>query len=109
MQAASLAALNAYRADAYLSSARIVLIRLFQTSYNLEQFTEAMKWCNEAKHRFPRDPFAVECRLLLYMARYGTADPDSAWTYAEQYARLWPDKARDRARKKAEDVGKAIS
>jgi hypothetical protein len=56
IQAANAAALSAYNADAYLALAKQILKRLFSTSHDLEQFPEALKWCNEGKRRFPPTP-----------------------------------------------------
>jgi len=102
LQKANVAAYNAYKADAYLSSAKSVLSRLYTTYYNLESFPEAMQWCDEGHRRFPREPFFVECRLSMYLTRYKKPDVDSAWAYAKQYAELFPDTARVVPRKKAE-------
>jgi serine/threonine-protein kinase len=102
LQLANVAAYNAYRADAYLSSAKTVMTRLFTTSYNLESFPEAMQWCNEAHRRFPLEPFFVECRLMMYLSKYSAPDVDSAWAYSRQYAAMFPEKARDMGRRKAE-------
>jgi TolB-like protein len=102
LQLANVAAYNAYRADAYLSSAKTVMTRLFTTSYNLESFPEAMQWCNEARHRFPREPFFVECRLMMYLSKYSAPDVDSAWAYAHQYAAMFPEPSRDMAWRKGE-------
>lgn len=82
LQAVIGAALKAYEADAYMSSTRSILSRLFLASYNLEQFPEAMKWLNEYRARFPNDPFYMEGRLLMYRTRITPADVDSAWVYA---------------------------
>ena len=101
LQKANSAALNAYHADAYLSSARTVLTRLFSTYYNLESFPEAMQWCDEGHRRFPREPFFIECRLMMYLTKYKQPDADSAWAYAKQYAALYPDSARVVPGKKA--------
>ncbi|MDB4899745.1 MAG: protein kinase, partial [Gemmatimonadetes bacterium] len=102
LQLANAAAYNAYKADAYLSSAKTVMTRLFTTSYNLESFPEAMQWCDEARRRFPLEPFFVECRLMMYLSKYSAPDVDSAWTYAMRYATMFPEKHRDIARRKAE-------
>jgi serine/threonine-protein kinase len=102
LQKANVAAYNAYKADAYLSSAKAVMSRLYTTYYNLESFPEAMQWCDEGHRRFPREPFFVECRLSMYLTRYKQPDVDSAWAYAKQYAELYPDSARVVPRKKAE-------
>jgi TolB-like protein len=102
LQKANVAAYNAYKADAYLSSARSVMTRLFDTYYNLESFPEAMQWCDEGHRRFPRAPNLVECRLMMYLTKFKQPDADSAWAYARQYAELFPDSARVVPRKKAE-------
>ncbi len=101
LQRANAAAFNAYKADAYLSSAKTILTRLFSTSYNLESFPEAMQWCNEGQRRFPREPYFVQCRLMMYLSKYSAPDVDSAWSYAAQYAALFPETARPLQRKKA--------
>jgi len=90
LQASNIAALNAYRADAYLSSANAVLRRLFWTSHDLEQFPEALKWCDEWHRRFPRDPQTTECRLWIYTTPLAKPDVDSAWTYYARYLSLAP-------------------
>ena len=102
LQKANVAAFNAYKADAYLSSAKTILTRLFSTSYNLESFPEAMQWCDEGSRRFPREPYFVQCRLMMYLSKYKQPDVDSAWSYARQYAALYPDSAHAVPHKKAE-------
>jgi hypothetical protein len=102
LQKANVAAFNAYHADAYLSSARTILTRLFSTYYNLESFPEAMQWCDEGSRRFPREPYFVQCRLMMYLSKYKQPDVDSAWAYSRQYAALYPDSSRVVPRKKAE-------
>jgi eukaryotic-like serine/threonine-protein kinase len=99
IQAANIDALNAYRADAYLSSARRILIRLFWTSHDLEQFPEAMRWCNEGRRRYPTDPFINSCRLWMYTTRLAKPDVDSAWIYKKQYIALSPEADRANADK----------
>jgi len=110
IQAANNAALNAYRADAYLSSAKLILTRLFWTSHDLEQFPEALKWCNEAHRRFPSDPDFVACRLWMYTTRLATPDVDSAWAYRARYVALSPESKRPYAQKFADVlVGGALA
>ncbi|HUR92886.1 MAG TPA: serine/threonine-protein kinase [Gemmatimonadaceae bacterium] len=101
IQAASVAALNAYRADAYLSSAKLILTRLFWTSHDLEQFPEALKWCNEGRRRFPQDPFFTACRLWMYTTRLERPDLDSAWAYRGRYVALTPENASDPTQRRA--------
>ena len=94
IQAANTAALNAYRADAYLSSARQVLKRLWSTSHDLEQYPEALKWCNEGRRRFPTDPDFTSCRLWMYTTRLERPDIDSVWSYRNRYVALLPAQQR---------------
>lgn len=94
IQAANSAALNAYRADAYLSSAKPILKRLFWTSHDLEQFPEALQWCTEGRRRFPTDPDFTSCRLWMYTTRYERPDIDSAWAYRERFIAVTPEKRR---------------
>ena len=77
--AALLAARKAYEQDAYLAVAADVLSRLFVGSYDLEQFTQAQRWCLEGNRRFPRDYRFVECRVLLMTTDVATPDAAEAW------------------------------
>jgi serine/threonine-protein kinase len=79
---ANLAARRAYEADAYLASAREVLWRLYATSYDLEQFTDAIHWCDELARRYPRDPLQARCRLWLFTAHVREPDVGEAWRLA---------------------------
>jgi len=99
IQSANIAAVNAFRADAYLSSARRILIRLFGTSYDLEQYPEALKWCNEGRRRYPTDAFINPCRLWMYTTPLAKPDVDSAWIYKKQYVALAPADGRVNADK----------
>jgi hypothetical protein len=99
IQAANSAALNAYNADAYLSSAKLIMMRLFWTSHDLEQFPEALKWCMEGRRRFPADPDFTACRLWMYTTRYEKPDIDTAWAYRDRYMALTSEKKRAYAQK----------
>jgi len=99
IQAANTAALNAFRADAYLSSAKLILKRLFWTSHDLEQFPEALKYCDEGRRRYPTDPEFTACRLWMYTTRYERPNVDSAWGYRERFVALTPEKRRAYAQK----------
>jgi serine/threonine-protein kinase len=94
IQAANAAALAAYRADAYLSLAPQILRRLLSTSHDLEQYPEALKWCDEGRRRFPLDPDFTECRLLMYTTSFQKPDIDSVWIYRKRYVALRPAKDR---------------
>jgi serine/threonine-protein kinase len=87
---ANLAARRAYEADAYLASAREVLWRLYATSYDLEQFTDAIHWCNELTRRYPRDPLFARCGLWLFTTSAREPDVDEAWRLASVIDSLAP-------------------
>src|SRR5256885_6303782 len=46
---------RSYEEDAYLTVANDVLWRLFIGSYDLQQFGQANRWCQEGGERFPAD------------------------------------------------------
>jgi serine/threonine-protein kinase len=110
IQAANLAARNAYQADAYLSSANEIINRLFWTSHDLESFPEALKWCDEGHRRFPADPFYTECRLWMYTTPLQQPNLDSVWTYEQRYIAMFAPKMRPYKTKFAEVlVGGALA
>jgi len=77
--AALLAARKAYEQDAYLGTAAEILSRLFLGSYDLEQFTQAERWCAEGVRRFPRDYRFTDCRLLLLTTDNARPDVNEGW------------------------------
>jgi eukaryotic-like serine/threonine-protein kinase len=77
--AAVLAARRAYEQDAYLSVARDVLYRLSVGSLDLEQFSQAQRWCDEETRRFPNDYRAGRCQLLLMTTPAREPDVSRAW------------------------------
>jgi serine/threonine-protein kinase len=93
-QDVSLAATNAqraYQADAYLRNADFILFRLFWTNYDLQNFPEATKWCNDAFQRFPADPRFTACQLWLMLAP-SNPNPSitEAWRLSRQLDSLVP-------------------
>jgi len=88
--AAVLAARKAYEEDAYLAIASDVLARLFFGSYDLEQFTQARRWCLEGERRFPGDFRFAECRLWLMTAPDAQPDLTVAWRLLAQIDSLTP-------------------
>jgi serine/threonine-protein kinase len=88
--AALLAARKAYEQDAYLTGAPDILSRLFFGSYDLEQFTQAQRWCLEGERRFPRDYRFAECRLVLMTTDVTPADPAEAWRFLAQIDSITP-------------------
>ena len=89
--AAVLAARRAYEQDAYLSVARDVLSRLFIGSLDLEQFSQAERWCNEATRRFPRDYRSAQCQLLLMATPVRRPDVDRAWQLVAMLDTVTPE------------------
>jgi hypothetical protein len=81
---------RAYEADAYLTAAPDILWRLYATSYDLEQFVNAQKWCDEANDRFPRTVVATRCRLWIMTAKGQSRDPAEAWRRAADYEAVAP-------------------
>ncbi len=69
---AKMAASRAYQADAYLRSADAILWRLYTTSYDLEDQTDAAHWCAELGRRFPNNQRAIECGLWQIAHRWRT-------------------------------------
>ena len=80
---AKLAARRAYEEDAFLSSAETILWRLYATSYDLEQFPDAIQYCEEGKRRFPGNPNFLECELWLLASRAMEPNVDRAWALAD--------------------------
>ena len=86
-------------ADEFLLSAESVLTRLYATSYDLEQFREAIQYCEQGHRRFPDNPTFTECTLWLMGAPRGMdPDPAQAWETLDQHLALLPEAARARAR-----------
>ena len=77
------AAGKAYRADPYISNADVILSRLFFSSYDLGQFTDALHWCEEGERRFPGNPKFGECQLWLLTTKVKDPDVGLAWRLAD--------------------------
>ena len=69
-----LAARRAYEEDSYLRDADLILDRLFWGHYDLEQFGDARRWCEEGFRRFPTDHRFTECRMWLMLVPGADAD-----------------------------------
>ena len=85
---AKLAARRAYDEDAYLSDANLILWRLFTTSYDLEQFPDAIHWCDVGAGRFPADPRFVECKLWLMGTGAVKVEGSQTWAMADSMVKL---------------------
>ena len=105
---AKLAAASAYDADAFLSNADVVLWRLFTASYDLEQFPEAIRWCDIGRHRFPADPRFVQCQMYIMGTPAVPADVPRAWRLADSLVALSPEDRRVFARARADVFASAV-
>jgi serine/threonine-protein kinase len=102
------AARQAYEADAYLTSAASILWRLYATSYDLEVFPQAIRWCDEGRRRFPGIPNFSECKLWLLASRAMDPNVDEAWRLAERVAELTAEHRREFFRFRAHIVVAAV-
>ena len=98
---ASAAARRAYETDAYLRAAPNILERLWATSYDLEQFADAIHWCGEGRRRFPDNPRFVRCQLYLMLTKAVDPDPNQAWQLVDDLKRDTPKQDWEFARREA--------
>ncbi|MGZ3333091.1 MAG: protein kinase domain-containing protein [Gemmatimonadaceae bacterium] len=95
---------RAYEADAYLTAAPAILWRLYVTSYDLESFVNAQKWCDEETLRFPHHFLSARCQLWIMTAKGIRPDPDQAWRRAAAYALAAPPLQREYYRREGQIV-----
>jgi TolB-like protein/tRNA A-37 threonylcarbamoyl transferase component Bud32 len=95
---------RAYEADAYLTAAPDILWRLYVTSYDLEQFVNAKKWCDEEAKRFPQHLLAARCQLWIMTAKGIRPDPAEAWRLAANYEKAAPPQQREYYRREGQIV-----
>ena len=81
---------KAYEADAFLRAAPDIIWRLYATSYDLEQFPNAIRWCGEGQTRFPADSRFILCQLQLMMTKAVDPKPAEAWRLSTEFTRLTP-------------------
>jgi TolB-like protein/tetratricopeptide (TPR) repeat protein len=85
---AKIAARRAYDEDAYMRAADHLLWSLYATSYDLEQFTDAIYFCEEGARRFPDHHRFVECELWLLASRARPPDVERAWELHRRYTEV---------------------
>jgi TolB-like protein len=85
---------DAYRYDAYLESADLVLWRLFTGLLDLQDFTEAKKFCDEGHRRFDQDFRFVSCQLRLMTVPAGKVNIADAWSTFDQLESVLPEPRR---------------
>ncbi|MEO8140950.1 MAG: serine/threonine-protein kinase [Gemmatimonadota bacterium] len=89
------AAAKAYEANPYLRGADRVLNRLFFSSYDLNDFPSASRWCTTGHQRFPADHLLMECSILLMTMKDGSRDVSLAWRIADSATVLAPKAGRE--------------
>lgn len=87
---AMVASRRAYETDAYLREAPSILFQMWATSYNIEQFSDAIHWCDEGRRRFPASPAFVRCRLYLMVTKAVTPNPSDAWAQVQALQKISP-------------------
>jgi eukaryotic-like serine/threonine-protein kinase len=98
---AQLAGRRAYEEDAYLRAAPSILWTLFSTSYEIEDFIAAEKFCNEGFTRFPANPQFVRCQLFVLTTKRDSTNADAAWRLADQWVTELPAQSRELQRRVA--------
>ena len=86
----NIAARRALEADAFLDNADVVMKRLFLSSYDLRQFPEARRWCDETRRRFPANANAAECELFMLTTPAEKIDVARAWRLADSVSQMAP-------------------
>jgi serine/threonine-protein kinase len=97
-----LAGRRAYEEDAYLADADQILSSLFWGHYNLEQFTEAQRWLDEALRRFPNDYLFLEAQLWMMLTDRVEPDVDLAWQRVAELDSVTPEDRRPYKRRVGE-------
>jgi eukaryotic-like serine/threonine-protein kinase len=90
----ALTARNAYAADAFVRNADQILERLFWAHYNLAQFQDARRWCDEGGRRFPHDWRFIDCRLHLLVTPDAPPDPEAGWELVSRLDSVTPENQR---------------
>jgi TolB-like protein len=80
-----LAAQSAYDSDPYLKDIDRTIWRLFQASMDLNDRTEAEKWCTIGRQRVPNNFRFTECKLWLFSFAGFKPSPDSIWNAYREF------------------------
>lgn len=102
LMSVAISAQRALHEDAYLSNADVILYRLFTVSYDLEQQSQAKRWCDEGARRFSENWRFTECQLVLLTMAPSEPDVDRAWELADRWVNLSSELERSITRKKAQ-------
>jgi TolB-like protein len=90
---------RALEADPFLSDAELIIFRLYESSLDLQEIDEAVRWCDEGHRRFPEADWAVGCSVFL-MALSGGPEPDAdrAWALVDSMQILAVPQQREQRR-----------
>ena len=87
---AYLSAVAAYRQDAFFSGVEENLRALYSTSYDREEFAQALEWCKTGYQRFPNNWRFVSCQMAMRFTNQYDTEIDSAWHELATLERLLP-------------------
>ena len=85
-----LAARQAYAQDAFLLVAADVLWRLYSGSYDLGDYPEASRWCEEGLRRFPENFRFAQCQIFLMTMSQAEPDVELGWELLGELGELAP-------------------
>lgn len=87
---------RALEADPFLEDAQTVTFRLYEASLELKYITEATRWCEEGRRRFPNAYSFASCALFtLALSRGPDPDVEKAWALLDTMLTLAPPLERD--------------
>ena len=92
---AKIAAQRAFDSDPYLKDVNKTIWRLFQNSLAMGNKTEAQRWCDYGRQRFPDYPRFGECRLWLFQLPGQKPSADSVWRAYREWIDLLPPSLKD--------------
>jgi TolB-like protein len=85
---------RALEEDAYLRGAERIYDRLVFAQYQVGQFNDARRWCDEGRARFPDDYRFVECQLWMLTTPGEEPDVQAAWDLRGQLVPMVPEPIR---------------
>ncbi len=91
---------RALEADPFLSEDRDVIFTLYQSSQELGDMDETVRWCAEGHRRFPDDYGFVACSLfVLALSRGPAPDVSRAWALLDTLVQTTRPQGRDTNRR----------
>ena len=103
------AALRALEADAYLADADQIVVRLFETSFEIGDDVEAGHWCDEMRRRSAGHWQSAWCDLLLLAwSREGNHDPRKAMHLLETFGPSDPQPIHETMRPRLMAIAAAV-